>query len=284
MPRFWVHIAIRHGLFNRWFYRTRLKHFARPLPGPERDLDLVSFSSSRDLPEQVLSIRSFFRHVGLPKSIRIFSDGSHSPEERALLRNLHPSLTVVDYTTLLGPHLPPAVQAYAANQAMGKKLVVMSSMKVNRRTIYADSDILFFPGAAEIGDITNHPSRTPRYLLDCWPSLDDRLLRDESERQTPVNAGFFILEQPLDWTEAWSRWATMVGEPKFFTEQTTVNITMKRAGGEPLPPDRYVMQNKDQYDLLDHYTQKGVVLRHYISSIRYKMWARLSQPAGPPLE
>ena len=284
MPSFGVHITRRQGLYTRAVYQAFLKSFARPLPVPAVDVDLVCFSSSRDLPEQVLSIRSFYRRVGFPKSIRIYSDGSHSPAERELLAALHPQLAVADYTTLLGTHLPHSVHEYARTQAMGKKLVVMASLQVHRRTVYADSDILFFSGAAEIGDPNNHPSKTPRYLLDCWPSLDERLIKYPTETKQPVNAGLFILEKPLDWTEAWSRWSTMTGEPAFFTEQTMVNITMKLAGGEPLPPDRYVMRNEDQFLLLDHFTPPGVAARHYISSLRYKMWARLTQPAGGRLK
>lgn len=284
MPRFGAHLAIRQGRLSRWYYKTFLKSFARPLPAPDVEVDLVSFSSKQDLPEQVLSIRSFYRNVGFPRSISIFSDGSHSSAERDLLGRLHPRLALADYSTLLGGRLPPAVHEYSAAQAMGKKLVVMASMEVHRRTVYADSDILFFPGAREIADTANNPARVPRYLLDCWPSLDPRLIRDPAETQTPVNAGFFILEQPLDWTEAWARWAGMEGKPEFFTEQTTVNITMKRAGGTPLPEARYVMQNRDQFLWLDHYTPRGVALRHYISSIRYKMWARLTQWPGHALK
>src|SRR5689334_3605586 len=50
-------------------------------------LDVVSFSSSKDLYEQILSILSFLRYAGTPVSWTIYSDGSHSSDQIDLLNN-----------------------------------------------------------------------------------------------------------------------------------------------------------------------------------------------------
>ena len=49
-------------------------------------LDVVSFSSSKDLCEQVLSILSFLRYAGTPSTWTIYSDGSHTSNQVDLLK------------------------------------------------------------------------------------------------------------------------------------------------------------------------------------------------------
>src|SRR3954471_12525047 len=50
-------------------------------------MDVVSFSSSSDFYEQILSILSFLRYVGIPNSWLIYSDESHTSEQIHLLTN-----------------------------------------------------------------------------------------------------------------------------------------------------------------------------------------------------
>ena len=63
---------------------------------------VYAFSCQRDLPEQVASIRSFIRYVGVPDSFTVVSDGSYSPESCHLLSRIN-SCVAVSYTHLTLP-------------------------------------------------------------------------------------------------------------------------------------------------------------------------------------
>lgn len=235
---------------------------------------LFTFSGMRDFPEQVASLRSFLRWAGTPERITIVSDGTHDDRSKSLLRQLHPRLDIRDYSEFLSG-APPRLKSYANQHPLGKKLAVLRGFPVDGPTIYADSDILFFPGAAELGTLLLHVNASPRYLLDCWPSLDESLLKSDEEKARPLNSGFLIFQRQIDWSEAVGRMESTQSSPGFFTEQTAVHLAFRAAGAEPLPAERYIMLNDDQWGYGDSHASRPIVMRHYISSFRHKMWLQV---------
>jgi hypothetical protein len=260
------------GQRNRRRFVTRLATLPPVAAAGELPVTVYSFSGERDWPEQAASVRSFLRFVGLPQRFVVVSDGSHGDESRRQLERLHPCVSVARLEAVVRPDLPERIQRYAAQHGLGKKLSVLLSIPVEGPTIYSDSDILFFPGANALARLLQFQTCTPRYLLDCWPSLDARLLAGENEKALPVNSGFLIFGRPLDWRNALNRLEQMQGDCGFFTEQTLVHLAMKASAGEPLPADQFVLRAEDQFVFSDYYAGKGIALRHYISSIRSKFW------------
>jgi len=249
---------------------------ARPLPpSPQLACRLVAFSGEGDLPEQIASLRSFLVHAGQPEEVLVVSDGTHRPESVERLRRVHPAARVVNHAEYVRPGLPAPVTRYAQQHPLGKKLSVFLSLTVDKTTVYSDSDILYFPAAAELRQLLADAEPRPRYLLDCWPSLDARLLAGEQEKSQPINTGFLLLRQELAWDAALARLDKMPGEPGFFTEQTVAHLAVRASGGVPLPAERYVIRNEDQWRFRDFFAGRSVVLRHYISSLRHKMWLRV---------
>lgn len=234
--------------------------------------DVYSFSGQRDYLEQTASIRTFLQFVGVPKHFRVISDGSHTEETRRHLESIHPCVQVVPINLTPNKPVPSALAEYARNLPLGKKLLAIYGLEIAGPSIYADSDILFFPNGGKLRDFLKHPPAEPHYMLDCWPSVDIRLVRSEDEKSEPVNSGFFYWSSPLDWTDAISRFDAISGEPDFFTEQTTIHFAIKASGGRPLPPESYVLQADDQFRFTDRWAKREIVLRHYISSIRTKFW------------
>ena len=53
--------------------------------GKRINIELVSFSSSRDFEEQIISILSFLKFVGEPDKWTIYSDGSHTQVNSMIL-------------------------------------------------------------------------------------------------------------------------------------------------------------------------------------------------------
>jgi len=257
---------------NRDKFVKRLPSLKPVVPTTTTPAVVYSFSGERDWPEQVASIRSFLRFVGKPKQFIVVSDGSHSTPTKNIIESLNDCVSVVSLDSILKPNLSARIHEYASQHFLGKKLAMLSSIPVDEVSIYTDSDILYFPGAALLSEISRTRRECPWYLLDCYPSLDERLLISEDEKNLPVNGGFLILFKALDWTAAIDRLERMQGDCVFFTEQTLVHLTMRANGAQPLPADQFILRAEDQFKYYDWYARSEIVLRHYVGPIRTKFW------------
>jgi len=271
---FQYRLARMQGYATCSMYRTALPWIVkRPiLQSQKLGMRVYSFSCDRDLPEQVASIRSFIRYVGIPDKFTVVSDGSYSSASCELLRQINPCVEVVDFAKFIKKDLPQSVYAYANIHPLGKKLAVLISLPVHEVTIYADSDILFFPGAKELLNITNSSDLRPKYLLDCATALDTRLLDRNSENFAPVNSGFMLLQKPLDWEIPLKRLAQLPETGNYFTEQTSLHLAMHYNQGVALPPEKFVVNRDDEFIYQDKHCSSKVALRHYVGPIRHKFW------------
>jgi hypothetical protein len=241
----------------------------------EIPVHVVAFSSARDLPEQVASLRSFLRFVGKPLSITVTSDGSHDRRQRELLRRIDPVVDVVRYDEFARPDLPAHVLRYAEVHPMGKKLMVIASLR-SVPTVYVDSDILFFPpaGRSDVRDIL--AARRTMYLQQGWEVGYDRAVLPDADGEA-VNAGFLIVAEPLDWETAFARMPAHPTAADLYLEQTLVHIAMRRAGAAALPMEVWAIHGNDHFRYRDAESLRRTVLRHYVSMTRYKFWLALTR-------
>jgi hypothetical protein len=270
------------GRVARERYARRLPELVRrPVEPPTAlDVDVVAFSGRAHLPEQVASLRSFLSGVGRPRSYTVVSDGTHRPADATLLAAVDPSVRVLPWTDVASGPLPDPVPAMAATSAMGIKLAVELSLPVQRVTAYVDSDVLFGPAAGELVRLLDAPPAPALHLVDPEDVyLDARLLR-AGESDPPVNAGFFVLTDRLVWTDALVRLSTLDGAATFHTEQTVVHLAMRASGALPLDPQRYVVATDDMRGLRDLHRGPDVVLRHYTTPVRPKMWLAVGAGDG----
>jgi len=268
------HTAKIQGNFFRSIYKSSLANIVSFPIAQERQVPIkvYSLSCERDLPEQVASLRSFLRHVGIPKAFTIMSDGSYTEKSIKLLRLVHPCVDVQLLTKFQRDDLPPSVYAYASQQAMGKKLAALMSIPIDEATLYTDSDILFFQGASDLANLAASEDMHTYYLPDCKNSLDKRLIYEDIEQQEPINAGFILFKKSLDWNESVQRLANLQELPNYFSEQTIVNLTIKRNHGLALASEKYIMNVDDQFVYPDKFVTKQTAMRHYVSDIRHKFW------------
>jgi hypothetical protein len=278
------HIACYHALGVRKLYRRQLRRIARRRVEPvgELERDVVYFSSQRDLPEQVASIRSLIRHVGLPPQLLVVSDGSHSKADRDLLRSMGEPVSVIEYGDIASRDLPEEVGQYSRAHAFGKKLGVLMSLPLGRATMYVDSDVLFFPGAssAEAQEAFSRPGvwylPTPEVTF-----IDQRLVRSPDETTRPANAGFLFCDRRLSWDEGLARLpdtppgdknddalARAVGD----IEQTLVHLAIHNSGGQPLPAPLFQLRIDDQFLYKDFTPWRTAAMRHYTNTVRNKFW------------
>jgi hypothetical protein len=272
------HAAKIQGKFLRSVYKSRLSSLASLPITQERQVPIkvYALSCERDLPEQVASLRSFLRHVGIPKVFTIMSDGSYTAESIKLLRLVHPCVDVQLLTKFQRDDLPKSVYEYASQQAMGKKLAALMSIPIDEATLYTDSDILFFQGASDLADLAASGDLDTYYLPDCKSSLDKRLIYEDIEQQNPINAGFILFKKALDWNESVQRLTNLQESGNYFSEQTIVNLTIKRNHGNALSSEKYIMNVDDQFVYPDKFATKQIAMRHYVSDIRHKFWQSVS--------
>ncbi len=275
IPNFGYHFARWEGDLRRKTYRALLPaivyrsvHRSRLVP-----LNVYSYSGEVMLPEQVRSIRTFLRHVGRPKSFTVITDGSHSTRSIELLKKIDPVVSIRPAGEHLPRDLPEKFRRYVTTYPMGKQLGLIMSLPRNGPALYVDSDVLFFPGAANlIRDFTGKEAPA-FYLPDCQDcSADSRILLGPNEALQPVNSGVLMLLRPLDWSLGIRRFLELEGEPNFFTNQTIVHLVMHANGALPLDATRYVLQLDDQFIYPDRHASPYLVLRHYVNPVRHKFW------------
>lgn len=273
-----VNIAYRaarvQGNLFRNFYKAALPWIVNmPIQQTRKvQMAVYYFSCERDLPEQVASIRSFIRYVGLPEKLIVISDGTYSPESCTLIRKINPCIDVVSFEKFIKKNLPKSVYTYANIHPLGKKLAVLASIPIEQVTIFADSDILFFPDAGNLVSLTKSLDQLPLYLPDCVPALDERILFSSSEKSNPINSGFILLYKPLDWNFALKRLEQVAENPHYFTEQTILHLAVHNNQGIALPHNQFVVSLDDQCIYKDKYAGKKIVLRHYVNPVRHKLW------------
>lgn len=268
------HLARLIGKISRLSYKSNLYRIVHQplLQNQKIPVSVYSLSCERDLPEQIASISSFIKYVGIPESFIVASDGSYSIHSCKLLEQLHNCVSVVPINQLIREDLPSTVHKYAAQHCMGKKLALLLSLPNSHPTIYTDSDILFFPGANDLLSIISSGDSTSYYLPDCTNKFDSRIIYDPLEIRDPINAGFIIFKSTLDWGFALERLSKLNDSYDYFTEQTIVHLTLHHNQSRPLDPNLYVLRVEDQFVFNDQFANKKIALRHYVNDIRYKFW------------
>ena len=273
-------LAKRAGAIRRLYAEGLDGIVQSPLEATHRrDLTVYTFSCEAHVPEQVASLRSLIRHLGLPRRVVVVSDGTHTPDSARLIERIDPTLSVVDYRDVIRNDLPPAIKRFIEHNRIGAKLAMEWSIDIDGPTMYSDADVLFFPRIAQLPEALEGDGR-PRYLQDFDTRFLDPRLLDDEERIPPTNSGLQLLVRRLDWDSALERFeaavdpASLVPERYGNTEQTVVHLAMRASGGTPLPRDRYVLQVDDEHDWRDRYGGPQIALRHYCFSnaVQRKLW------------
>ena len=276
-PNVPYHLARLEGKITRWLYQRALSRIVRRKISIPREvpLEVYAYSGENTLPEQVASIRSFLSCVGRPKSFVVLSDGSYTRQSIELLEAIHPAVHVRPTPPPLPAGLPPKLHEYLTTHGTGKQLALIMSLPANGPALYTDSDVLFFPGAAELLDLKPRNSAPAFYLADYRFSGDERLLLSGDEKDRPANTGFLLLFRKLDWSLGLNRFLKLEAAPIFFTNQTIAHLCLHANGAAPFDPAKFILQADDEFGYADRYVNGAVAIRHYVNPIRHKFWAAL---------
>src|SRR5262245_157612 len=212
------HLALLEGKLVRASYRFTLPAIVQRRVQIGRDLsfEVFSYSGESSLPEQVASIRSFLAYAGRPKQFTVVSDGSITDASAELLQQIDNCVRVERNAPPLPSRLPENVHAQLTRHFTGKQLSLIMSLPMNGPTLYTDADVLFFPAAKELADLSSTQSVSALYLPDYQFSADERLIQNAKEKENPVNMGFLFLFRKLDWSSGLERLKMLTGAPNFF--------------------------------------------------------------------
>jgi hypothetical protein len=193
------------------------------------------------------------------------------------LENIDRCVRVKQTPPILPSGLPDTIQSYLREHPTGKQLALLMSLPTNGPTLYTDSDVLFFPGARELANLSESAAVPAFYLADYRFSGDERLLLDPTEKLNPTNTGFILLFRKLDWSLGLERLRMLSGPPNFFTNQTVIHLCMHANNGVALDPGKFVLQLDDQFIYRDRYAGHSLAIRHYVNPVRHKFWTALAR-------
>ena len=249
-------------------------------------VSIVSFSSRNDFPEQVLSILSFLRYSGVPSSWTIYSDGSHTAEQKQLLVSIFAFVVLEERKLDHLEKIPgafknslnrykPFLLDYAKSRPLGKKLLYYLNHEVTSPTLFIDSDILFYQKSFVLNCILKE-NFDGWYLPDAdWGSLDSRYKQKNSEQLYQVNSGLFLLNKNIAVLEAGLDFLeSLESNYEYFSEQTVMHILFRANGFYPLDPRLFVLNISDQFDFSYAYDRESIAVRHYTGPVRHKMWQK----------
>jgi hypothetical protein len=273
-PNIPYHFARWEGRIARGLYRFALPLIVRRRVRVPRELplDVFAYSGENTLPEQVASIRSFLHYAGRPKQFTVVSDGSYTAESIALLERIDCCVRVRTVAPPLPSGLPTKVESFFTEHFTGKQLTLIMSLPADGPALYTDSDVLFFPGAREIAELSQTESISAFYQADYQLSADERLIRELAEKGNPANMGFLFLFRKLDWSLGLERLKMLTESPNFFTTQTVTHLSLHVSGARPLDPRKFVLQLDDQTIYRDKYARPSIAMRHYVNPVRHKFW------------
>lgn len=282
------------GKKNKGKFTKRLTHAASELlleinqKGPIA-LEVASFSSCNDFPEQLLSILSFVKNVGTPAKWTLYSDGSHTKAQIEVLDNnfsflcFENGLNWNEIQSLKGL-CKEELEAYedyfidyAKKFPLGKKLFYYLNHEIVGATLFIDSDILFYQQAKAIELLLTEEPRAKGWFMPDpdWGCLDSRYKASHSEQVYQVNSGFILANEPFEnLTDSLEFFKTYNFSYEYFSEQTIYHHLLKDNAYMPLPSKKFILDSGDQFDFSYLYSPNEMAVRHYTGPVRHKMWQK----------
>ena len=249
------------------------------------DCHIVSFSSTKDFSEQVLSILTFIKYVGTPTAWTIYSDGTHTDVQIiniefafTFIKVIKEDLEIFHNDNYLKKSLRPYKNElihYAKIKPLGKKLLLYLNFEIKRPTIFLDSDVLFYEKSIHLKSLIQSESNGWFLPDEAWGSLDSRYLNQIEAKTHQVNTGFILAMKDFgSVSEGLDFLKSLDYDYEYFSEQTIMHIILFSNDFAPLDSDIFIINTGDQFRFSYLYGTKHIAIRHYTSPVRHKMWQK----------
>ena len=246
---------------------------------------IVSFSSTKDFSEQVLSVLTFIRYVGIPDAWTVYSDGTHTDAQIINAELAFPFIKIIKEEPkkfLSNNHIKKSLQPYknelvhyAETKVLGKKLLLYLNFEIKGPTIFLDSDVLFYEKSSNLKTmIRNHLNGW--FLPDeAWGSLDSRYMSNIKAESCQINSGFILAIRDFSSVlEGLTFLKSLDYSYEYFSEQTIMHIILSSNDFASLDSDTFIINAGDQFQFSYLYGTKNIAIRHYTTPVRHKMWQR----------
>lgn len=226
---------------------------------------VVSFSGSKFLMDQLLSIYSFYLNVGIPNEWTIFSDGSYSKEEIE-------RLTALPNVRVETSNIRDILSKEIMNQRPTlKKIFIYEEVEINNTTIFVDSDVLFYPTfKGFIPEFNMHNW----YIVDEGTGYFDPDFKNDYSRP-PLNLGLLILNSKPNWDLARNYIYQKIesGQISYWSDQTACHVMASKSDDfKSLPREKFVVGGTDAFALNHCVDYNLIAVRHFVGPVRHKMW------------
>jgi len=240
------------------------------LPTSTNDVEyaVISFSGSKWFADQLYSLYTFYHNVGKPQYWLIYNDGTYTDMQLQVLRKIN-GVTICDLDLSSG-YLPrAALQKFPTLQ----KVEIVAKHVSERKTIIADSDILFYKPFFENID---SDSEMNYYLVDEGNRYFDKdFLQKNPNIEYPFNFGMLILnckfnvESIIDYI--YERYNS--GNLDYWSDQTAFqNLIIRNKNFQPLDKNLFKVGGSDSFDIAHCVDYNKIALRHFVGPVRHKMW------------
>lgn len=259
----------------QWYkqqFKKELMHSGLPAINNSKPLDweVISLSGCGGFEDQVLSIYSFLYYAGRPYKWTVYSDGTYTAEQKQLLSINFDFVVVKDWNCFPEYKRSKSIGAYLQVCALAKKINIVIGHSFERRTIYLDSDIVFY---SNISQYLQAPVLTKGlwYASDVL-SLADSFLQLHPGALYPLNSGFLIFDHGFEKADVIDYMESLNGNFDYFSEQSSFAYAFIKQKAQVLDPRQFVNDTGDQFDFAMKYKANQIAMRHYTSPIRHKMW------------
>jgi hypothetical protein len=269
-----------------WWERGRpypiRSQFRRLPPIPVRPADrlLVVLCTPETLQDAMWTAWSWYRFLQDREfELRIVIDGSVPESGAAAARVLFPGVRILGVEAAVSDWLEssPALAVFFRNHPLGKKLGLILALSRESSILYSDHDVLAFNPPVELlatieAGVACYIEEEHEGNLD--PALIERCSSLGIEHFSKFNSGLLFVPRgalnPQLAEETLSTWRPPAAS--WFTEQTVLNVLMRKANAISLPRERYVISTRRQFYFEDDVDYGKIVARHFTGTVRHVMY------------
>lgn len=238
---------------------------------PVENYTLLTLCGKSHIDMLYQSLASIFNNWDLIPEILVYTDGSLS--RASMEKRLAPFLSIVKIKTYEPDNnLNENLTVLSQKHVLGKKLMLIAKHALEKRTIWFDTDMLWFKQLNFEEEFKNY-SYFLKTSTDYQPAYSKNIYNSTLKEAPFVNTGLVLAFGNILSFEGSNELLKKASEnPDHFTEQTILAIAIKLGNKETFSLDKIACVYTDRQTLAPTYRNKNWISRHYVGSVRHLFW------------